>query len=407
MKILRIAVIAPQPFIEIRGTSMANFRLAQILADAGHAVDVITYPFGTAPAHPGVDVHRCRPVPFIRSVGIGFSPAKLIMDMSLVGYTMNRFRHEKLDCIHAVEEGVFIGATLGWMTGTPVVYDMDSIMSQEIASSPLGRIKPLVWMVRAAERWAIRRSALVMTICEAMADYVRQVDSSKSIVVIPDVPVSSQTGGPDPERARVQLPADFVNGRKLIVYTGSLAGYQGMDLLVSAMPKVVGRNPEAALLVVGGDDKSIARLSKLAHKAGVVDRILFLGKRPPEQIPDFLALADILVSPRRGGINPPGKIYTYMQSGRPIVATRVPAHTAVLDWGTAMLINPTSAGIADGLCWVLDHPDRAQTRAIKAREWVSGLTPEYQAELVLEAYESLHRSTTAASSPVQYGAGTR
>jgi glycosyltransferase involved in cell wall biosynthesis len=381
---------------------MANLSLAQLLSDAGHAVDVITYPFGSAPSHPGVSVHRCRRFPFVKSVGIGFSPAKLLTDINLASCAARLLRRTKFDCIHAVEEGVFIAAALGRLTGTPVIYDMDSIMSHEIASSPVGRFAPAAWMMRRMERWAIKRSALVMTICDAMARYVKQVDPNKDVVVIPDIPVATSTGEPDPTRARAQVPPEFVEGRKIIVYTGSLAGYQGMDLLVSAMSEVASRHPEAVLLVVGGDDKSIDRLSKQAEAAGVMRHTRFLGNKPPEQVPDFLAMADVLVSPRRSGINPPGKIYTYMRSGRPIVATSIPAHTGVLDWGSAIYAEPSSGGLADGICWALDHPDKAAVRAERAREAVSELTPEYQARLILDAYERLLCSTGSPGTALPY-----
>lgn len=365
-------------------------------------MDVITYPFGNAPDHPGVTVHRCRQFPFVRSVRIGFSAAKLLTDISLASCAMRLFRRTKYDCIHGVEEGVFIAVALGRRSGAPVIYDMDSIMSSEIASGKLGRIPLVVKVVRAAERWAIRHSSLVMTICDAMAEYVRHVDRDANVVVIPDVPVSPGTGGPDPERARAQLPPGCLRDRKAIVYTGSLAAYQGMDMLVSAMPAVIARHPEAMLLVVGGDDESVDRLSRLADDKGVLNHILFLGKRPPEQVPDFLGLADVLVSPRRGGINPPGKLYSYMQSGRPIVATHIPAHLAVLDWTTAVLTEPIPTGIADGLCWALAHPEKVAARGEKAREVVSGLTPEYQAMRIREAYDSLLTGTAPEPASAQH-----
>jgi hypothetical protein len=106
VKNLHIVLVAPQPFVEVRGTSLANLRLARILANGGHSVDVTTYPFGLAEEYPGIKIHRCRPLPFIRSVGIGFSPAKLLWRLCAVKLA----RKGRLECIHAVEEGVFIGA---------------------------------------------------------------------------------------------------------------------------------------------------------------------------------------------------------------------------------------------------------------------------------------------------------
>lgn len=379
MKNLRIAIIAPQPFVEIRGTSLANLRLARILANGGHSVDVITYPFGVAEEYPGIKIHRCRPLALIRSVGIGFSPAKLLMDFSLASLAFRLARKNKFDCVHGVEEGVFIGALLRRRFGAKLVYDMDSIMSREVAP-------PLSWPIRIVERWAIRNSSLVMTISSDMSDHVRRVRPDAKVSVIPDIPLAS--GEPDRERAFAQLPESF-RSRKIIAYTGSLARYQGIDLLIPAMKKVTAGVPDAALVIVGGDDRDAERLSRMAGSIGVMDHLLFLGKKPPEQVPDFLAAADVLVSPRRGGINPPGKIYTYMQSGRPIVATNIPAHTAVLDGDMAVLTPPTPDGIADGILWALANPRECSQRSAKARDFVSGMTPEWQAQQILAAYESL------------------
>ena len=377
---MRIALIAPQPYLDVRGTCMANLRLIQVFSEIGYAVDVITYPLGSAPEYPGITVHRCRPIPFVRSVKIGFSTAKALLDLNLIMCARRLIRKNKYDCIHGVEEGAFIGGLLGLMTGTPFIYDMDSVMSHEIENSPIGKFPFATRLVHAVEHWAIRKSALVVTISDSMADYVRQVDPSKDAVVVPDVPIPFPSGGPDADRARAQLPSRFLD-KKILLYAGSFANYQGLDMLISAMPKVT--DPKAVLVIIGGDEKDIKRLAVTAKN------IHFIGKKPPEQIPDFLAAADALMSPRRGGINPPAKIYTYMQSGRPIVATDIPAHTTVLDRDSAILIEPTPDGIADGILQVLAHPEEANRKAIRAQEIVSEITPDLQARRIREAYEIL------------------
>jgi len=368
---------------------MANLRLTQILADAGHTVDVITYPFGSDPDIQGVKVHRCGPVPFIRSVRIGFSGAKLLLDFSLAYAALRLARRNRFDCIHAVEEGVFIGLPLSRLVRVPIVYDMDSVMSHEIARTAFGRLPGAARFVRAAERWAIKRSALVMTISESMADYVRQIDPSKDVAVVPDIPIRLPTGGPNPEAARAQLPVECVESRKIVMYTGSFAAYQGLDLLISAMARVAARVPEAVLVIVGGDEKATKRLAGAAQSAGVMQNLVLVGKKLPGQIPDFLSAADVLISPRRGGINPPAKIYTYMQSGKPIVATDIPAHTTVLSRDAAILVEPSPDGIAEGIVWILAHSEEAARMASRAQEIVSGITPELQARRVRDGYEIL------------------
>ena len=246
---------------------------------------------------------------------------------------------------------------------------MDSILSHDVGTSPLGRIAPAMGFVRSAERWAIRNSSLVMTITPRMADHVRQIAPGKSLAVVPDIPLPNPEGGPDPDRVRSQLPADLIDGRKLIVYTGSSANYQGLDLLISAIPKVTDRYPNTAFLVIGGESSDLCRLRQQSEKMGIVNNPLFLGKKPPEEIPHFLSLADILVSPRRSGMNPPAKIYTYMQCGKPMVVTDIPAHTAVLSQETAILTQTGADEFAEGIIWALAHPEEARRGPPRPVNW--------------------------------------
>lgn len=384
LKKLRVAVIAPQPFVEHRGTPMANLRLVQTLADAGHAVDIITYPYGEPLDYPGLVVRRCRSLPFTRSVKIGFSAAKVLLDISLAVCAAGLIRNGRYDCIHAVEEAAFFGVLLSRSTGLPLIYDMDSVISHEMGYTFLRRFPPVIWFTRSLEKWAVRNASLVMTISDSMAEYAGGIDREAAIVAVPDIPILSSTEGPDPSRA--QLPPGLV-GRPIIMYTGSLAVYQGLDLLLDSFRRVIEAVPDVALVVVGGGEKDVRRLVRRAETAGLINDVAFLGKRPPEIIPDLLSAADVLVSPRRGGINPPAKIYTYMQSGRPIVATDVPAHTSVLGRDAAFLARPDAEGIAEGLVAALSHPEEGASKAARARQIVSEITPELQVSRILAGYE--------------------
>lgn len=370
---------------------MMNLRLSRMLADAGNTVDVITYPFGSAPDYSGVSVHRCPGLPFVKRVGIGFSPAKLLMDMRLASFAMKISKQYKYDVIHAVEEAIFIGVMMGRRTGTPVIYDMDSVLSHDVGSSVLGKLRPAMAFVRSAERWAIRNSDLVLTITPAMADHVKSIDPTKKIAVVPDIPQPLPEGGLKPEYAREQLPIGFAEEKQIIIYTGSTAEYQGLDLLISAMPQVNARYRSTVLLVVGGEDSDIHRLQQQALQLGV-HNLAFLGKRPPEDIPHFLDMADVLVSPRRNGVNPPAKLYTYMQSGKPIVATNIPAHTAILNNSTAILTPTTVDGFAEGIIHALTHPCESTQMAARACEIVSDMTPEKQTRSILDAYRMVCRA---------------
>jgi glycosyltransferase involved in cell wall biosynthesis len=95
--------------------------------------------------------------------------------------------------------------------------------------------------------------------------------------------------------------------------------------------------------------------------------VIFAGQRPAEEIPGYLDAADVLVSPRSLGTNTPLKIYQYLRSGRPIVATRLLTHTQVLDDEVAILTEATPDAFGAGIRAAIDDPGRARAVGDRAR----------------------------------------
>jgi glycosyltransferase involved in cell wall biosynthesis len=104
-----------------------------------------------------------------------------------------------------------------------------------------------------------------------------------------------------------------------------------------------------------------------AARAGLGEAVIFAGQRPAEEIPLFLDAADVLVSPRSTGTNTPLKIYQYLRSGRPIVATRLLTHTQVLDDQVSILTPATPEGFAAGILSVIEHPTQGRAVGERAR----------------------------------------
>ncbi|MGH6886013.1 MAG: glycosyltransferase family 4 protein, partial [Geminicoccales bacterium] len=109
------------------------------------------------------------------------------------------------------------------------------------------------------------------------------------------------------------------------------------------------------------------RLRSRAERLGVDEAVRFAGKRPIDQMPEFMGLAAVLVSPRAEPLVTPLKIYAYMASGRPIVATDLPTHSDVLDQGSAVLVAPSADGLAQGIVQALEDPARAERLGEEAR----------------------------------------
>ena len=126
----------------------------------------------------------------------------------------------------------------------------------------------------------------------------------------------------------------------------------------------------AQFLFMGGRAAEVEALRARARGLGVGARTFFSGTRPPDELPVFIALADLLCSPRVKGENTPFKIYSYLASGKPIVATGITTHTQLLDDSLALLVPPTPEGIAAGISRALAHPDEARARAARGLELI-------------------------------------
>jgi glycosyltransferase involved in cell wall biosynthesis len=117
--------------------------------------------------------------------------------------------------------------------------------------------------------------------------------------------------------------------------------------------------PDARLVLAGGRPDQVERARARARAAGIDAATVFAGERPAPEIPSYLLASNVLVSPRSRGTNTPLKIYQYLRSGKPIVATRLLTHTQVLSDDTAILTGPTAAEFAAGVLAGLRDLDRA------------------------------------------------
>ena len=97
----------------------------------------------------------------------------------------------------------------------------------------------------------------------------------------------------------------------------------------------------------------------LALELSVSEAICFVGQRPLEEMPQYMAIADIILSPRSEGTNTPLKLYTYLSSGKPILATAILSHTQILTPEMAKLVSPTPEGLAQGAIELLRDRDQA------------------------------------------------
>jgi glycosyltransferase involved in cell wall biosynthesis len=364
---VKILMIAPEPFFEPRGTPFSEFHRIRALVELGHTVDLVTYPFGKDVSVPGLRVFRSLRPPFIRDVRIGPSLAKVPLDALLALTVMRRALSERYDAVHSHEEGSFIGVLVAAALGVPHLYDMHSSLPQQLTNFAFSQSRVLRRIFEVLERFVIRRSRVVIVICPHLEETVRSIDR-----VVPTVLIENSPGSGDTPIAgsgqRIRQELGLSDTTPMVLYTGTFEAYQGLHLLFAAAAYVTARRPDVRFVLAGGRPDQIDAARAAARAAGLGDAVIFAGQRPADQIPAFLDAADALVSPRSTGTNTPLKIYQYLRSGRPIVATRLLTHTQVLDDAVAYLSDATAEGFGAAILEALADPERARTVGARARQ---------------------------------------
>jgi glycosyltransferase involved in cell wall biosynthesis len=393
-RIVKILMIAPEPFFEPRGTPFSEYHRIRALLELGHTVDLVTYPFGRDVSLPGLRVFRCLRPPFLHEVRIGPSLAKIPLDLTLTLTAVRRALGGRYDAVHSHEEGSFIGVLIASMLGVPHLYDMHSSLPQQLTNFAFSRSRALTRVFAWMERFVVRRSRVVVVICPHLQEVVRGIEPGVPAVLIENAPGSGDTpvaGSGSGIRAELGLRTDA----PMVLYTGTFEAYQGLDLLFDAARHVVARRPDTRFVLAGGRADQIAAAKVQAERAGLSDAVVFAGQRPAEEIPLFLDAADVLVSPRRTGTNTPLKIYQYLRSGRPIVATRLLTHTQVLNDDVAILTAATPEGFGAGILVALTDPDRARAVGDRARE-LADTKYSYEAYLTRTRQACAHLTGEAA-----------
>jgi len=361
---VKILFLSPQPFFQDRGTTIAIDLLLKSLSERGDEVDVLTFHIGEDRQYPGMSLTRiCPPFP-PATVKPGFSLAKVYCDFFLLRDAMRMMRARQYDLVHAVEEASFIAMLLRRFFGVPYVFDMDSSMATQMLDRFFW-LRPVGGFLRWFETLPMRRAAAVVPMCEDLAVLARK-HCTGFVHVLKDVSLitESATGSAEDLRQELQIHGP------ILLYVGNLEVYQGIDLLLESFSKLLDSHPDAHLVIIGGGEGDIAKYRSKAIALGIDAQAHLIGPRPVADLGNYLKQADLLVSPRIQGTNTPMKVYSYLDSGVPVVATAMPTHTQVMTDSEAALMPPESSAMADTIGRLLDDSDERARLAQNAKELV-------------------------------------
>ena len=381
-------MIIPQVFYSTRGTPISAYHRIRELIKHGHEVDVLTYKPGAEPPDlAAARIYRSHGPHFATLIKAGPSRLKIWFDILLFFNLIYRLARRRYDALYAHEEGAFLARIVGGIFRTPYVYDMHSSLPRQIREWGFSKSQWVVNLFAWVERFSVGGARVVVAISPAVEQVARSVRKDAPVVVIVnhyEPPPGSEVLSGAAVRARHGIDPRA----KVIAYTGSFVALQALDMLIAAAPIVRSQVPDAKFLLVGGEPTEIEKLSALAQKFGVADCFVFEQTRPQREMAGYMDAADCLVSPRVSGINPPGKLLSYLASGKPVVATDTLVHNQLLDSTNAILTEPTPQRFAEGVITAL-------TDSVRSAQVVSGAHAFLNAYCSAEARRNAYRTLTS------------
>lgn len=238
--------------------------------------------------------------------------------------------------------------------GIPYAYDLDSSIAQQMVESRPG-LSGLARGFDGLEATLIREALVTFPVCNALADLCRSRGAER-VVTLHDISQLEEPGAPRSGELRREF--GITEDQTLVLYTGNFEPYQGVELLLEAFSVAASSDTGLRLLLIGGNAGHVRTVCARIEALGLSEIAFAPGPRPFEHLGRYLADADILACPRIRGVNTPMKVFPYLHSGRPVVATRLPTHTQLLTDDEAMLAPATPAGFADALVELAGDPER-------------------------------------------------
>jgi len=366
----KICMIAPFPFFEDRGAPIRVNGEAKGLANLGHEIDVVCYHLGRDV--PEVNrIHRIHHIPWYNTTAAGPSYHKVYLDLMVLSKTLHVIKSCDVDVVHAhLHEGAAIAQMLKTILKLkkPVIFDAQGSLTGEMASH--GFIEPTSLQFR-FWRW------LESKICEdsrfILASSHHLLHMLREEFGIPEEKIALLLDGVDIElfnpkrfdRDRIRNEYGLTNN-DVIIYTGLFSRYQGLNFLIEdVVPRVVKANKNAKFVLIG---YPVNEYRKLAKNAGVQKHILFMGKQKYDEVPKFLAAADIAVTPKRMEMGEANlKVLTYMAMGLPTIAFNYEYNTQLLQ-DIGLTTEPGDVdGFTDAILNLLCNPKQRRTMGKKAR----------------------------------------
>jgi len=358
-------MIAPTPFFADRGCHVRILGEARALQASGCDVTICTYHHGRDVG--GIRTVRIPRIPGYRKLTAGPSNAKYIADPILMLSSLSVAIRESPDVIHGhLHEGALIGRVLRSMIRAPLIFDYQGSLTDELGSH--GYLDPDGAKARVfneLEAWIdTGADAVVASTTRATAALRAEYPAMRIQTVMDGVDTDEFRPLDGDRRTAVRKRYGIEPGAQLAVYVGVLADYQGIDLVLDHIGKILAQRPRMQVLFAGYPE---LEYKARAFELGFSDRVLFPGCVPFDETRALTAAADVGFSAKLSASEGNLKIYNYLACGLPVVAFDNPVNREIL--GDLGVYAPQGDGatFVQRIGQLLDDPDRRNELARAGR----------------------------------------
>jgi len=385
----KIAVIAPCPFYIDRGTPLRIKRLAEAMS-SNFAVHVISFYQGSNNEFP-FKVHRALQNPFTIT-RTGANAAKLINDILLLATVLKVVRKEKIRVIDChLHEGALIGIIVRFFTGAKVIYNAHGTFVPEMIAT--GAISQGSWLVKPLsvfERWVEKCADKIVAQSVLRRDeFVEAGHCKDKVSIVEDIPELDSFLVHQDQIDRELEKRLRPNNEKLLIYSGGMEEYQGVDFLLESFRVLYERRNDLRLVLFG---RPLPPYRTIAEDMGIADRILFVDEEPFERLPQYLGICDIGFCLRLYGDNVPGKLPVYMGSGIAVIGTEIKGVSTVIAHGKNGLLVPPGdvTALTAAIEKLIDNPSEILRLGEEGRaEAVRRYDPSVAYSQLAEVYRDL------------------
>lgn len=387
-KKMRLLHVVASPFPANQGTAAATSELISALAQRGHEIHVATYYQGQEIELPNIKIHRIPRLGDPNKMFVGFNILRPLLDFILIFKTLQvalNVRPHIIHCHH--HEGIVVTYLTKLIVKIPTIYHCQASMAQElpIYLKPKSLFRKLgQYLDQMAPRIADRNIAVSKDLANEIKS--KSIDCTYLPMVVDYKMFENLNGFRDLDKYNL-------GDRKIVLYTGVVDQFQGIEDLLKTMKIVKNRVPVSMLVIATpiSNSEQIESYKLLAESLDISDSVRFIENLPFKELPGLLSAADVAVIPRKHCPGFPIKLLNYIASQKPVVAMKGSAK--VLENEVNGLVAETYEDFGAKITKILKNPELGNSYAEKAKPILQDFTPESVSVKLEDIYLELTNET--------------